>query len=462
MKTIARKGGRGTPQLLGDRVISVNRLHLNLENPRHKPANSEADAIAILCDKELIAGLAADIARRGSLSPLEVLGVIPMDGVPGHYVSLEGNRRTCALIVGSDPSRAPVKLRAQLERLAQKGKMPKEVKAHVFASQAEAKQWIDLRHLGSQGGAGTKEWDPTQKQRAAGDNSKTTARSNDLAVLVLDRLVARRMLTAEQRSRANVSTLTRYLGTPGVRAILGLGSNKELIYTHDHDEVDAALTRLVLDSIEPTKEGTLRVHSRTGSSDRLNYANELKTKGEAPATHLEKPIPAPKPIKVASEPEKGAALRARSATHPDKRTKLIRSDFVVTSKDAALLHFRKEGLALDLKEFSFSANYLLRALVERTMVLFAKKHRVFREGMADRQLTAACADKLKELGLSRDVYSTVSKAGSNDATPYSLQSLGHALHGGTIPVGADLKRHFDTWRPALDAMLATLGTKSGS
>lgn len=137
--------------LLGDQLIQVSKLHLNLANPRHEPVQSEEEAIAALCDNELIAELAKDIVQRGSLSPLEVLGVVPMDGLPGHYVSVEGNRRTCALIIANDPSRAPESVRPQLRALSSRAQLPKEVKAFVFKSEAEAQQWIQLRHLGQQG-----------------------------------------------------------------------------------------------------------------------------------------------------------------------------------------------------------------------------------------------------------------------------------------------------------------------
>ncbi|MCD0253646.1 hypothetical protein JWH16_07300, partial [Xanthomonas campestris pv. campestris] len=43
---------------------------------------------------------------------------------------------------------------------------------------------------------------------------------------------------------------------------------------------------------------------------------------------------------------------------------------------------------------------------------------------------------------------------------HSLHSLGHAVHGGIIPTANDLKKHFDTWRPALEAMLEQLEKNS--
>lgn len=443
---------------LGDGTIPVSRLHLDLENPRHEPVESEAEAIARLCDSEMIAELVQDIAQRGSLSPLEVFGVIPMDGHPGHFVSLEGNRRTCALIVATDTSRAPDSIRRQLQRSTASTSVPKQIKAHVFAKREDAKQWIDLRHLGLQGGAGIKEWNPAQKARASTGNSKTSARDNTLSVLVLDRLVARGMLTKEQRNKVSVSTLTRYLGTPSVRAILGLGSARELIYTHDADEVDAALLKLVMDSIEPTDDGNYRVNSRSNSTDRHKYANDLKSTGQAPTTPLDDPEPAPRPTKVSAQ-ERVTQAPKRSAAHPDTRNRLIPTDFKITNKDVVLLRLRKEGLDLDLKEFRFSANYILRALIEQTMTLFAKKRSKWRQNIGDQALTQACANELQAMGIQGKALSVVQKAAGNESTPYSLHSLGHAVHGGSIPTADNLRAYFDTWRPALEAMLQALEPK---
>ena len=361
--------------------------------------------------------------------------------------------------MAADPSRAPDSVRRQIERIAEIARVPTQVKAHAFATRQEAKQWIDLRHLGLQGGAGIKEWDTTQKQRASAGNTKTSARDNTLSVLVLDRLTDRGMLTSDQRQQMPVSTLTRYLGTPGVRAILGLSSSKELIYTHDADEVDGALLRLVLDIIEPGKDGNYRATSRTNSNDRLKYANDLKSAGVAPSTQLERPEPAPRPTKARSQTGQTKTDRSRSANHPDTRNRLIPTDFRITNRDEILLRLRKEGLELDLANFRFSANYLLRALIEQIMTLFARKRGKWRQNIGDQALTQACANELKAMGVQGKALSVVQKAAGSESNPYSLHSLGHAVHGGAIPTATSLKAYFGTWQPALEAMLEALEAK---
>lgn len=442
---------------LGDSAVPISKLHLNLINPRHEPAESEEQAIARLCSTEQIVELARDIVQRGALSPLEVFGVVPMARNPGHYISVEGNRRTCALIVLNDPKRAPEGLQSQLRALASRAKLPREVRAHVFPDEAEAQQWIQLRHLGGQGGAGTKDWDPTQQNRAAGGNAKSKAHANTLSVNVLDRLVARGALTPEERKDVNLTTLTRYLGTPGVRAIVGLGSNRDLVYTHEVDEVDAALLHIVKDSLHPQEDGSFRVNSRTDSTARVNYANELKALGVAPVSHLPQAQTAPPPSALRPTAEVSApAAKKRSAVHPELRKQLVPSSFTVSLNDPVLLRLRKEALELDLKGFSLCGNYLLRAIVEQILTLYAKKKNVYKEGMTDSALTHACAAQLKNSGVSGKALTNIDKAAGSIHTGHSLHSLGHTVHGGTFPTDTDLKRHFDTWRPSLEAMLAAL------
>jgi hypothetical protein len=454
---IGKAGAAKQKIVLGDQSVSISRLHLDPLNPRHDPLQGDTEVIAQLCDAEMVTELAQDIAKRGSLSPLDVMGVIPFEGHPGHYITVEGNRRTCALILLSDPNRAPtLPLQTQLRRVAASSKVPREVKVHVFADRETAKQWIDLRHLGLQGGIGTREWDTDQKTRAAGGNTKTSARANTLALAVLDRLTGSGLLTSAQRAKVSLTTITRYLGTPGVRAIVGLGSVNELIYTHDPVEVDQSLLRLVLDSIEPQgAEGNPAVHSRSDSAERLAYANTLKRDGLAPSKPLPAPMAPPASTRV-EPPSAQATSKQRSARNPANLRTLFDSSFLVKSRDPVLLRLRKECLTLQLEDYPFSANYLLRALVEQIMMLFAKKRGKWNSSLSDEALTQLCAAELKAMGVTGKPLTVISKAGGNAATPYSLHSLGHAVHGGAIPTRQTLRAYADTWMPSLRQMLDAL------
>ena len=77
--------------------VPLTRLHLDPENARHDPIQDEDKIIAQLYSAEKALAVAKDIASKGTISPLDRIGVIEMDDHPGHYLVVEGNRRTCAL-----------------------------------------------------------------------------------------------------------------------------------------------------------------------------------------------------------------------------------------------------------------------------------------------------------------------------------------------------------------------------
>lgn len=125
-------------------------------------------------------------------------------------------------------------------------------------------------------------------------------------------------------------------------------------------------------------------------------------------------------------------LKKRSARNPANLPTLFDRSFTVACRDPVLLRLREEALRLLLENFPFSGNYLLRAFVEQTMVLFAKKRGKFGSTMTDEQLTRACADELKVMGVTGKPLSVINKAAGNAAQPHSLHSLGHAVHGASI------------------------------
>ncbi len=111
---------------------------------------------------------------------------------------------------------------------------------------------------------------------------------------------------------------------------------------------------------------------------------------------------------------------------------------------------------LDVDAFSFSASYLLRAIIEQISMLFLKKRSKWRPNMQDHTLALTVATELEAIGVAGRGVSVPRKSGSDKDCAYSLHSLGHAIHGGSVPTGPEVKRHFDTWRPALEAMLSAL------
>ncbi len=73
--------------------ISLEKLQLNLENPRHEEKKSRDEAMIELLQNEKIEQLARDIVELGGINPMERLGIFPLKGSENIYVAAEGNRR---------------------------------------------------------------------------------------------------------------------------------------------------------------------------------------------------------------------------------------------------------------------------------------------------------------------------------------------------------------------------------
>lgn len=251
------------------RPIAIDRIFVNLLNPRHEPMAAESKAIEYLCEKENIYALAGDISKHG-LNPLELFGLTPIDNRkfdpknPAYYV-LEGNRRFCALKLLSDPELAPPHLRKHFEKLAQNWAPIKSVHAVIFSSPDEARIWMDRIHNGLQGGIGRKDWNAEQKQRFDGGNK------NKLAQALLDYAEQANMLTPAERHR-KLTTAQRFIGNDVFREILGLDQSDPdgLKRTRPKQDFDTLLRRFIRDLV-----GGKDVHSRMNKSEIIDYARKF-------------------------------------------------------------------------------------------------------------------------------------------------------------------------------------------
>ena len=98
------------------KMIDVERIFLDLENPRHEPFENQDDVIEYLCHDERVLDLARDIVSNG-LNPLELFALVA-EGDDIYYAA-EGNRRLCAIKLLNDPDLAPADQRKDFERVSQ-------------------------------------------------------------------------------------------------------------------------------------------------------------------------------------------------------------------------------------------------------------------------------------------------------------------------------------------------------
>jgi hypothetical protein len=296
----------------------VLKLLLNRENPRHTPKENQAEIIEHLVDGEEVYNLARHLSQNG-LNPLEVTAVFRDED--GNLVVAEGNRRICAAQLVNDPDKAPTAVRAKFKMLAAQARAD-VTKAMVreFPDYEAARPWLQVLHDGEQDGVGRRQWSPTQKSRA------TMRKSTDaLAVALLDYAETTGWIAPEDRRGILLSTVTRYLANPEVRAALGLVSaaTSSEIEAHGDKFRFETTTRRFLGDIQ---SGTLS--SRSVSKDWRDYAKLIEDEYGTVA-------PSSIPWRPTHPDVKSAPDKARSTAHRPAKARLATVDTtrIALSKD---------------------------------------------------------------------------------------------------------------------------------
>lgn len=444
---MSTKKNKATEKKWENTSVELVKLHLDLENYRHEPVENEENAIAKLYTHEKVEAIVRDIVEYGAISPLDRIGVIPMPGNPGHFIAVEGNRRMCALLLLHDPDRAPTpQARIMMREMAKQITLPNKIDVVKFDSKEQAKHWVDLRHLGQQSGQGLRTWNANQKERAANEGG-----ANQLALAVLDRAQEGKWL--EDEKLPAITTLTRYLKHREVRAALGLGHHKDLVFTHESNEVDAALQQFLRDAM-PTTDGSLpRVNSRSKDTDRSTYARDLRDRGVSPRTSLKAPA-----IPAAAKPGKVSTTnKPRNKPDTAQRKYLVPTGFVCNAVDRNLRMLFREMQRTPIDQHEFANAYLLRAFVERVMTLYLKKvDRGFK--VSDQQaLVRRCSEKLDSSSKQPKLKALRTAASQTDAS-HSLHTLGAAVHAGMVMDRRALIFAWTNWEHALELMLAAIST----
>jgi spore germination cell wall hydrolase CwlJ-like protein len=414
----------------------------------------EAEIRKVLCNDEGVRNLAAHIAKYG-LNPLKRVAVIKHPQLPSHYVVHEGNRRLCALQLLRDPERAPdPAARRFFRRLVDDGaQRPAEVQCELFENPEDTRVWKSVDHEGAQGGIGTVDWDATQQARhnRLGDTDNTRPQNPNLqALAVLDYAEARGLVTNDERKAIAITTITRYLTNPFVRDALGLINHSDLTTNAEPAAFDAVLRRFLRDSLPPSDPNDKPdVHSRSTKDERKEYARKLRDEGIAPATRTRPAyVPAVTPANVSAGPAKS---KGRSVTSPDKRRSLIPAGFKVSIKDSVLGRLVVEGKGLDPDSFNFASVFLTRAVLERLIILYARKYGL-KQPPRELHLTIGncVAHAEATTPMPKSIVAVMRKAASDAHVSYSPHSMGTSVHGNVIPTEKDIKRNWDTWQPAFE------------
>ncbi|MDP3192051.1 hypothetical protein [Rhodoferax sp.] len=436
--------------------VPINRLHFYPQNPRREPMADEDAIRAALCADEGVINLAKHLSANG-LNPLDRIAVIAHPKLPQHFVVVEGNRRLCALQLLRDPERAPsASAKKIFAKLQNDGTPVSTTIAAVYFGKAEtARTWMSVKHEGEQGGIGTVEWDATQKTRfnRQGTTSQVRPKNPNMQSLaLLDYAEAKGLLNTEERGKIAITTITRYLSNPNVRAALALLTAEDLTTDADPQQFDAAMRRFLLDAI-PTGDPNVipPVSSRTTSSERKAYAEKLRQDGIAPTERGAPPYePTPK-VEETPEPNKTTVAKKRGKRSPDLRPYVVRTDFRDVSGDPALSRMVIEGKKLRADDFVFSANYIVRAILERVVNLYAKRNGIGVSRDLEKLITACARHaESRTQPAPRAIVQVMNKTASNQHASHAPDTLGAGVHGGIIPSAKDIRRNWDTLQPVFE------------
>lgn len=271
--------------------------------------------------------LAADIVESG-LDPTTLPAVVATDDRRRRYKVIEGNRRVLALKALDNPSivasglspRDLTRLTTSAQRYAE---APiDEVPCVLFESEADAYHWVELRHTGTNEGAGLVEWDTNEQDRFKARHGKGGARTP--AGQILDFL---HQIDGPSDGKTKVlTTLQRIINTKDVREALGIEVRDGVVVSHyPSDEVIKGLRRIVGD----LRTEHIKVKDVYEAEDRKRYIRDFgPDELPDPKARLDQPVnlgdldaPAPAPArKRQTTVRRKKLLRARTAVVPSTCT----------------------------------------------------------------------------------------------------------------------------------------------
>ncbi len=426
-------------------AISPADLVIDPMNPRLiEPGGGQRQAQrAIAHDQQRkLLRLAEDIARWG-VDPATLPIVMRVDD--RRYTVIEGNRRLTALkslenpesINGAVDSVVLEKLRATSKAYLEN---PVErINCLVVKDREEANHWIELRHTGSNEGAGLVEWNPHQKARFR-------ERSAPPAHQALDFLENYDAITPERRQDVPASTLDRLLSSPDLRSKVGVNLvNGELQIVGDPKKVARALAYVANDLAEKnTKVG--HVYSK---EQRTAYANNL------PANIV---VPARKQAKKAAQPAKNLRANVKRKVVKTQRHRecLIPSDCVLNVTDQRAGYIDDELRQLKLSDYENAIAVLFRVFIELSVDVYIKKQGlgVSRDKTLSVKMQAALNDLVSRSRLTPEQAQPVRRAlQSGSFLAPSMELMNAYIHNQHVfPAPGHLRAHWDSLQPFMMGM----------
>lgn len=356
--------------------IGLNKLHINLENPRFEAVSTEKEALELMIADQptKLIKLAKDILES-NLNPSDFVQIAPSTLHSGKYVVLEGNRRISILKILKNPRQISSSHASFIKRLnpfiVQFQANPiNTVYCVVYSDPNAADKWIELKHTGENDGVGTVPWDTTQQARF----NKKIRGHNPIALQAIEFLTRSTFTDAKLQKdlqKLPYTNIERLLTDPDVRDVLGISyKNKMLETTLEESEIVKGLTKIAKDFLY--NDYTVN-HVRT-KKDRAKYLEEF-TSDDLPSRSTSHG----KSWRLLSTPNTSNEENNRPPDNPEKgkvnsvpktRKTLIPKSFIVKISDPRPNKIYHELKNINVSDFENATAVTFRVFVELSIDAF--------------------------------------------------------------------------------------------
>lgn len=397
-----------------------------VDNPRHDHARNQKETLKNLFDsvgKNNMYRLAEDIAKNGLMPNLRI--VVVKNDKTGHYDVYDGNRRTATLKILIDPDFFDFldpSMLVRFKKLSEKVNISSFVECYV-TDKDEALAIMYRMHSGEDQGRGMKQWGSREKDRFNVLVTGTKSFTN-----LIDENVRKYFDNFDITIILNWTTVTRIFNAKRIREEIGLDVHDESTFTKERMQLLIDACKLINNDAKEKGVAATRLYDKVTESEArlLPWINEYRQQ------HAEKPSEDVQPVDHSKdsveEPPKAPSevqqqdieIAPMSAPEIPKETEPEPIEHTEAKKDRenrkneAFVHEVKyknktpyffEGLnneKLDpnsqddhgvielcdelykfsnkskhfLKDFPFAAAFLVRSLIEQSIIYYSKNNYV--------------------------------------------------------------------------------------
>ena len=464
-----------TPQRL---FIDIAAISLDTRNLRHRPVNSQQEALATLLANEKthkVCELAEDIVAQKSLDPSSPLIVTEEPEGTGLYVALEGNRRIAALKTLMTPSNADgYSSQAKFKELHKAFTKLKITKVEcVIMTRKTAKIWIERRHSIQMSGKGLLKWGAEgtalSRLESTGRNSKWLIALNLIEKYKL--LKPEALICIDKRP----TTVERVLTSKKMRETLGLRFNKDGTVTPDNNDEKSAAKLLQSMFIEMSKPdfSETAVTNKDLQSNFIQKFEPLSVKKQTDQQEIGERNSSEKPgtsSALSKNATQESAIKSDNNNEREKtikdRKELAKKGLYITNEN--LNKFYKELKNLNVDQNPFISCAVIRIFLEKSCNVYLEYHKIptlnatqnaswidYNVKLKDKVL--AVLNHLDPEKKNRSYKDTRDVTNGQAGKLHSIEELNEAIHNHKkIPATKEIIIIWDRYHPFLNDLFASI------